>query len=119
MKKALILVIATLVFFSCEREYLIPQSEVPKWLKVKIAEDEAYAKDKPSSMIAWGTWSRTKWNDQLYYEYYNPLSSSLAKPISHNQDTLNTYVGVNESGYNSEKCCSVIVWEGPGYKNMK
>ena len=81
MKKTLFLLMMTLLVNSCENDYyLIPANEVPKWLKEKIAEDEATIKEDPKLMPNYGAWLRYEFNDERYYEYDNPLSSLSRNP---------------------------------------
>lgn len=107
-----------LLFFlliSCEKEYLVPESELPQWLKNSIRRDEQFIKDHPHGLAAMGAWNRTRWNDEYYYEYYNLLLSSMPRPISHSGDTLEVWVGDTDTDYHKEKCCSRYVWKGPDY----
>ena len=121
MRKSALIFFFSLVFFSCEREknYLIPENEIPEWLQVKINQDEQIIKDSPQLMNAYGAWLRYKWQYEYYFEYQNVLSESLPKPISANGDTLHFYIFDANTDYYKEKCCAQYVWKGPDYKAIK
>ena len=118
MKKFLLLLILSLTFFSCEKEYLIPENEVPEWLKAEIKQDEKIIKESPKLMNAHGAWLRYKWQEEYYFEYHNMLSSSLIMPISATGDTLHFSPGDISTEYYKEKCCRQYVWKGPNYKEL-
>ena len=113
---ALILGCCCIVLISCEKKYLIPEKALPQWLKINIDKDLEIISKNPKSWKALGSWIRTEWNDEYYYEYYNGLLSSLQNPISHYQDTLRMDPGMAITNYYNEKCCEVFVWKGPGVK---
>jgi hypothetical protein len=112
------LILLTLFLSSCEKEYLVPESEVPQWLKQSIQEDEQSIKENPRGMAAMGAWKRAKWNQVYYYEYHNPLLSSMPRPISHSGDTLEVWVGDIDTDYYKEKCCLSWVWKGPDFTDI-
>ncbi|MFA5818250.1 MAG: hypothetical protein WC854_03105 [Bacteroidales bacterium] len=116
MRKIALMFTFSLIFFSCEKDYLIPKNEVPEWLKTKIKQDEQIIKDSPQSWINYGAWQRYKWQNEYYFEYHNTLSSSLPKPISTNGDTLHIYAFDINTDYAKEKCCKQYVWKAPEYK---
>lgn len=111
---AFILGCCCILLVCCEKKYLVPEKELPEWLKVSIDADIKEIENNPKSWKALGSWIRTEWNSEYYYEYHNMLSSRMYSPISHNNDTLNIYIGTAISNYDNEKCCEVLVWEGPG-----
>ncbi len=113
MKKLLIIVLTVLAFSSCEKDSLVPKSELPQWLVSKIESDEAQIKINPKSMIAAGKWTRVEWNAFYYYEYENFLSSSILPPIAHTRDTLSFYNQTLMDNYINNKCCDKLVWKGP------
>lgn len=106
-----------LLFFSCEKDNLIPENEIPVWLKTKINQDENIIKQSPNSGVAYGAWLRYKWQNEYYFEYYNNLSvsSSLPIPISVNGDSLIIISGGTNSDYWSKKCCLQYAWKAPKY----
>ena len=118
MKKLALLITFSFVFFSCEKDYLIPNKEVPKWLKEKIEQDEQIIKDSPQLMNSYGAWLRFKWQNEYYFEYHNVLSSSLPSPISAKGDTLHFYATDTNTDYYKEKCCKEYVWKAPNYEDL-
>jgi hypothetical protein len=118
MKKISLMLVLSIIFFSCEKDYLIPDKEVPEWLKTKINQDEQIIRDSPQLMNAYGAWLRYKWQSEDYFEYHNELSSSLPQPISEKGDTLNFYVTDSTTDYYKEKCCKQYVWKAPEYKDL-
>jgi len=58
MRKIALMFVFSLVFFSCEKDYLIPDNEVPDWLKTRISLDEQTIRDNPKYMASWGAWVR-------------------------------------------------------------
>jgi len=106
------------MFFSCEKDYLIPKNEVPEWLKTKISQDEQIIKDSPQSWLNYGAWLRYSWQNEYYFEYYNELSSSGPRAISTNGDTLHIYVNDINTVYYKEKCCKQYVWKAPHYSGF-
>ena len=107
------LVLSILFITSCGKDEGDQDIELPGWLMVSIRADERQFHQHPGSMKAYGVWTRTTWREEYYYEYFNPLSSSMARPVSHDNDTLHVYVGLSDTPYNDEKCCEVVVWKGP------
>ena len=77
MKKLLSLFAFTLFFISCEKhqDFLIPNSEVPVWLKAKIAHDEKVIESTPQSGLEISAWIRYKWEGKYFFEYRNVFSS--------------------------------------------
>ncbi len=71
MRKIGLIFTFSLIFFSCEKDYLIPDKEVPEWLKIKIKQDEQLIKDSPQSWKNYGGWLRYKWQNEYYFEYHN------------------------------------------------
>ncbi len=108
----------SLIFFSCEKDYLIPDKEVPEWLKTKINQDEQIIKDSPQLMNSYGAWLRYDWQNEYYFEYHNVLSSSLPQPISTKGDTLHIYATDINTDYYKEKCCKQYVWKASEYKDL-
>ncbi len=119
MKRTLFLVSVSvsLLLFSCEKDYLVPQEELPEWLISKIENDEQIIEESPKYYLASGAWARYEWNTEFYFEYWNPLSSTFPHPISQIGDTLEIYANDANSDYCQEKCCWEYVWKGPKYKD--
>lgn len=115
MKKILLLLTMTFLLSSCEKDYLIPNNKVPKWLKEKIDEDEATIKEDPKLMPNYGAWIRYEFNHERYYEYDNPLSSTSRNPYSETGERVNT-LEKPYTEYWDEKCCEIFVWKAPRYK---
>ena len=65
MKKLALMFFFSLMFFSCKKDYLIPDREVPDWLKAKISQDEQIIKDSPQLMNSYGAWLRYTWQNVL------------------------------------------------------
>ena len=115
--KKLTLIFSLLLFLSiaCEKEYLIPQNEIPTWLNDIIEKDEQSIKDFPKSWRSYGAWFRYKWSGTYYFEYQNPLSSLILPPISQNQDTISFFNAEAFKIYCENRCCERYVWKGPKY----
>ncbi len=71
MRSSLFLLLFAFVLSSCEKEFLVSESELPEWLKDSIRQDELVIKDNPKSMEAIGSWKRTRWDKVYYYEYFS------------------------------------------------
>ena len=112
------LILLTILLSSCGKEYLVPESEVPQWLKQSIQDDEQSIEQNPRGMAAMGAWKRAKWKQVYYFEYHNPLLSSLRRPISHSGDTLEVFIGDIDTDYHKEKCCLTWVWKGPDFTDL-
>jgi len=65
MKKLALLIGFSFIFFSCEKDYLIPENEVPDWLKAKIKQDEQKIVDSPKSLVLYGCWFRYNWQNDF------------------------------------------------------
>jgi len=110
----------SIMLFSCEKDdFLIPNKEVPAWLKAKISQDEQIIKNSPQSDLNYGAWKRYKWQDEYYFEYQNyVVFTSLHQPISVKGDTLQFYVYETTTDYYKEKCCKKFVWKAPEFKDL-
>jgi hypothetical protein len=116
MKKLVLMFSFTLMFISCEKDYLVPEKEVPDWLKTKISQDEQAIKDSPKYMTSYGCWLRYSWQNEYYFEYHNVVSSSSPRAISFKGDTLHIWANDINTDYCKEKCCKQYVWKAPKYK---
>ena len=118
MKITFLLCIVTILCFSCGKEYLIPENEVPEWLKERISADEEIIKSEPKLMQNYGAWFRYKFKGDYYYEYDNPLTSLYIDAYSHAGERINLTV-VPLDAYREKKCCEKLVWEAPNYRKFK
>lgn len=107
----------SLFLLSCEKDYLIPDKEVPEWLKVKISQDEKMMNEHPSSCLYYGAWLRYSWKDEFYFEYHCSCSSSSPMLISAKGDTLQIMANDVSEDYYKEKCCRQLVWKAPKYED--
>lgn len=122
----ILFVFCFILLASCEKKYLLPEKDLPGWLKASIEADLREIEENPKSINelgrwtrsewkAYGRWIRTEWQNEYYYEYHNGLFiNSIIRPISHYNDTLKIDYLYPTSPYYSEKCCTVLVWKGPG-----
>jgi hypothetical protein len=117
MKKTHLLIIGTLLCFSCEKEYLIPKNELPGWLKDEISQDEKIIKSNPKLMQSYGAWIRYEFKSEFYYEYDNPLSSESRNPYSQDGVWINTTISPF-TDYWDDKCCERFVWKAPNYHEL-
>lgn len=113
MKKTIILLILSFLSFSCNKENLVPASEIPDWLKSNIENLELQIEsgDHPSLNIS--AWIRYKYLDNYYFEFYNPVSSSGPTPYDWNGNLA--FDQEQRLKYYNERCCKQIVWKGPSY----
>jgi hypothetical protein len=116
MKKLALLLFISVMFVSCEKDYLISNKDVPDWLKADIKHQEQVIKESPQLMNAYGGWLRYDWQNEYYFEYHNVLSESLPQPISTKGDTLHILANDVNTDYYKEKCCKTFVWKAPKYK---
>jgi hypothetical protein len=113
-----LLMLSLSLLFSCEKDPLVPESELPQWLKTTIQEDEQSIEENPIGLASTGAWKRCRLEKEYYYEYHNPLISSMPSPISQSGDTLEVWVGDTDTDYYKEKCCCVWVWKGPDFFDL-
>jgi hypothetical protein len=105
--------LAILLFLiSCEKD---PLKGIPDWLRIKINQEEQIIKDNPRLMNSYGAWIRYQWQDDYYYEYWNPVSSSSPEVFSQNGDILQINPWDATTDYYKEKCCRQIIWKAPKY----
>ncbi len=117
LMKRLIYIIATaILLISCEKssELLIPDSQVPKWLKERISDDEKKIESDPKSGLVFAAWFRYEYEGSFYFEYVNIISSAGPKTFKYDgTEFIYTTNGFTE--YQSGKCCKRYVWKGPEY----
>jgi hypothetical protein len=114
MKKVAILLFLSFLIFSCEKESFVPASEIPDWLNDRIALDEIEIESGDRPDLKMGEWIRFKYLDNNYYEYHNPLSSSMYNIYDWNGN-LHPFNQEDLSKYTNEKCCKKYVWRGSFY----
>jgi hypothetical protein len=115
MKKITLIFFFSLLLSSCEKDFLIPDKEVPEWLKAEIKKDEQVMREHPSSCLYYGAWLRYTWQDEYYFEYHCSCSSSSPRAISAKGDTLHILANDVATDYYKEKCCRILVWKAPDY----
>jgi hypothetical protein len=105
-----------LLFISCEKQsdYLIPDSEVPDWLKVRITADKKILESDPQSSLNISAWTRNEYKGNFYFEFINLLSSSMPR-VYRFDGTEFIYTDTGFMDYQSGKCCKRYVWKGPSY----
>lgn len=114
MRKLSLLIIVFFCLVSCEKNGLVPDNEIPNWLKERIAQDEAKINSDPMSGLDIGAWVRYKFEGEFYFEYKNALSSAGLHLYSETGDQ----VIASELWwwkYRNNKCCKKYVWKGPSY----
>lgn len=114
MKKVIILLIFSFLSFSCEKENLVPASEIPDWLKNIINQNEKTLSADEKSPVAITAWIRYQYLDNFYFEYINPILSS-GPPIYDWNGNLYPFKQDEILKYGKEKCCKQYVWKGPSY----
>jgi hypothetical protein len=116
MKKLIILFSLTLFLFSCEKwpDFLIPDSEVPKWLKERIADDEKVIKSNPQSGLDAAAWIRYKYNNEYYFEYRNNFSSLGPEKFDYDGNKI-IVTQAPYLNFEKDKCCKQFVWKGQTY----
>ena len=115
MKKILSIIFLAILTFSCEKDDLVPEEELPDWLLDQIELQEQAVADNSKSGYAFSSWIRYQWNSEYYYQYWDMALSFIPSPISHTRDTLDISQGGANADYSNEKCCEVYVWRGPNY----
>lgn len=110
MKKVFILLLFSLFLTSCEKDYLVPNKEVPQWLKDRIAKDQ---KD-PNSFSDISAWIRYEYKDKYYYEY-NLMTSSQYPPVYTDDGQLFSQTKDSYIDYMNTKCCKKYIWKGKSY----
>ncbi|MBU1013383.1 MAG: hypothetical protein KKG99_10275 [Bacteroidetes bacterium] len=120
MKKPLILLVLSLILISCEKkkdiqnENFVPESEIPVWLKERIAADKIASLTDQYSSLEISAWIRYKYEGNYFFENHNLLSSSFP-PVYNFQGSI---VPLNEESYlnyQNVKCCKQFVWKGSSY----
>ena len=114
MKRLSLVFMFVVSSLSCERELLIPDSEVPEWLKDRITHDEALIQDSPQSGLDFAAWIRCKYDGKYYFEYLNLLSSTF--PSIYNYEGVRVMSSPDEyQTFYSQRCCKQYVWKGKSY----
>jgi hypothetical protein len=114
MKRLFLILICSFSLLSCERELLIPNSEVPDWLKDRIAHDEALIRDSPQSGLDIAAWIRYKYEGKYFFEYLNLLSSAF--PSIYTYEGMRAMSNPDEyQAFSLKRCCKQYVWKGKSY----
>lgn len=120
MKKIMLLLLFPFIFISCEKnsenDFLVPENEVPAWLKTSIQKDEQVINATPKYMQSYGAWKRYEWNNEFYFEYINPLSSYRGSDIAFSGERLSYE---EHAIYSKERCCMKYVWKAPNYTDYQ
>ena len=106
------------LFTDCNKNKLVPEDEVPQWLKEKIAEDEAVIDSASNPMQFCGAWIRYKFDKDYYFEYNNPLSSVMLEVYNYEGNGFDFYDDELIKSYQDDKCCKRYVWKAPGYDEL-
>ncbi|MCD4792425.1 MAG: hypothetical protein K8R54_04270 [Bacteroidales bacterium] len=117
MGKTIFFLSITVLFFlsvNCNKNKLIPDDEIPQWLKERIAEDEAVIDTAPKLMTNYGAWIRYKFEEDYYFEYDNALSSACCYMLNFEGEYYN-YFDESFETYQDDKCCKKYVWKAPKY----
>ena len=116
MKRLIYIITITIFFISCEKssELLIPDSQVPKWLKERISDDEKKMESDPKSGLDFAAWFRYEYEDNYYFEYVNLISSAGPKTFKYD-GTEFIYTADGFIDYQSGKSSKRYVWKGPEY----
>ena len=100
--------------FSCNNDYLIPNRNVPDWLKERIAADEKAINEDPKSNLNIAAWIRYEYQKQYYFEYHNMISSAFP-PVYSFEGELFNFTDEIFADYMDNKCCMKDVWKGDYY----
>lgn len=117
MKKMTFLIVFFLILSFCEKkDILVPEDEIPVWLKDQIHTYELALQQNPDKNGANGyAWIRYKWDGKYYFEFRSMISSTFAYPISFDQDTLKVCPVCIGTEYYDNKCCKQFVWKGANF----
>ena len=116
MKKLFLLISFAFLLTSCEKwpDFLIQDSEVPKWLKERIADDVKAIESNPQSGLDAAAWIRYSFLNNNYFEYRNNFSSLGPEKFDYDGDkiliTQEPYLN-----FERDKCCKQFVWKGSSY----
>ena len=104
-----------LMLISCNTDDCLCEMETPAWLQNRIEEDQLIIESDPDLMQNFGAWFRYEFNDEVFYEYDNPLSSLSRNPYS--QEGVRIDLTEPEfANYWDERCCEKLIWKAPGYQ---
>jgi len=113
MKRITLIISLALIIISCENDQYVRDSDIPAWLKERIASDEEIIAENPQSGLDIAAWIRYKYNESYYFEYLNLLSSSYHPVYNHQGEII---ADIDEyQKYSSRKCCKQFVWKGSAY----
>ena len=113
MKKIFVLVLVSILFFSCNKDK-DSNSDLPLWLQDKITAEEAEIAANPTSVYVLGAWMIYSYQGASFFEYHNNTFSSLPK-VYYYDGTEMTYSGTIYTEYQAGKCCKQFIWRGADY----
>lgn len=117
MKRTVLFIMLAFAMLSCEKDLLIPDSEVPDWLQERIANDEALIQNNPHSGLDAAAWIRYKYDGSYYFEYLNLLSSAF--PVIYSYEGVQVMTVMNDyQAFSSDRCCKKYVWKGKSYTEI-
>lgn len=117
MKRTFFFILFSVSMISCEKDLLLPDSEVPDWLKERIANDEAIIQSNPQSGLDAAAWIRYRYDGNYYFEYLNLLSSAFPAIYSYEGVQTMTLFD-NYQDFISGRCCKIYVWKGKSYTEI-
>jgi len=123
MKKYLIFLIPSLLLISCQKDSSLKDSEIPGWLKERIALDEAVILANPASGLDCAAWIRYDSSGDHFYVYFNMLLSSWP-PVYDSDGTQLSFMddgGFDDKAYKKFRnslCCKKYVWKGEKYYEL-
>ena len=104
-----------LVLISCNTDDCPCESGIPAWLQNRIEEDQLIIESDPDLMQNFGAWFSYEFNDRIFYEYDNPLSSLSRNPYSKEGVRIDL-TEPEFANYWDERCCEKLIWKAPGYQ---
>lgn len=90
---------------------------VPEWLRVQIEQDKATIAADSTRLPSFGAWIEVRFENDIYFEYDNPLSSMARNPVTMEGERVNLSDPFFTNYWN-ERCCARFVWEGPRYVRL-
>lgn len=116
MKQIVLSLVLATFFISCGKEDVVPADEIPGWLQDIIQQNEEELESNNKSAVAITAWARFTYLEEYYFEYHNPILSSLP-PVYDWEGNEVQFDQASYEAYQNEKCCMKYVWRGPSYFN--
>jgi hypothetical protein len=114
MKRIFLVFLLGLIIISCEKEQFLQDTDIPLWLRDKIAHDEEIIRTNSQSGLDIAAWIRYEYDGNYYFEYLNLLSS--AGPSTYDNDgNLVSFNLASYQTYFTKRCCKKYIWRGPSY----